>query len=350
MLEQDLSFGLQQQVQQAAIDVAPLKIMGGNTKAFYGGRCDASKVLYITGHSGVIDYEPSELVITARSGTRLVDIIELLANQRQTLGFEPPDFNGKATLGGTLATGFSGPRRPFAGSARDFMLGGKIINGHGEMLSFGGRVMKNVAGFDVSRLMVGALGTLGVILEASLRVIPLPETELTVTYALSEPQALAKMPVLAGQPWPISAMAYDGECLRLRLSGAEQAVRAIIGRIGGDMDELGDIFWQDLREQRLAFFLWSGDLWRISVAPATPALPLPGRWFLDWGGALRWLKTDASADAVHAEAQKAGGYAVCYQGAQNDWFRLDGGLFSLQQNIRKAFDPLKLLNPGRLWP
>lgn len=350
MLEQDLTFGLQQQVMQAAQDAMPLNITGANTKAFYGGRCDASDVLETTGHSGVIDYEPSELVITARAGTRLVDITELLAGQRQTLGFEPPDFNGRATLGGTLATGFSGPRRPFAGSARDYMLGCKIINGHGEVLSFGGRVMKNVAGFDVSRLMVGGLGTLGVILDASLRVVPLPESELTVAYDLSEPQALSKMNGLAGQPWPISAMAYDGERLRLRLSGAEQAVRAAIGRIGGDLDKLGGIFWQDLREQRLAFFLRPGDLWRISVAPALPALPLPGRWLLDWGGALRWLKTDASADAVHTEARKAGGYAVCYQGKESDWFKLDDGLFSLQQNIRNAFDPLKLFNPGRLFP
>ena len=349
MRDQDLSHALQQKIKQAVADAAPLSIRGGNTKTFYGGHCDVMDVLETAGHSGVIAYEPSELVITARAGSRLTEIAEILAAERQVLGFEPPDFGGKATLGGTLACGFSGPRRPFAGSARDFILGCKIINGHGEVLNFGGRVMKNVAGFDISRLMVGALGTLGVILEVSVRVMPMPEAELTVNYALSEQQALCKMNALSGQAWPLSAMAYDGDRLCVRFSGAEAAVRAAIRQLGGDAEPQDEIFWRELREQRLPFFQLPGNLWRISVAPATPPLELSGTGLLDWGGALRWLKTDMPAEAIHTAVEKVGGYALCYRGSERDWFRLDNGLLALQQNIRKAFDPLGLFNPGRLF-
>ncbi|MGY6277423.1 glycolate oxidase subunit GlcE [Methylomonas sp. MgM2] len=348
MPSQDLTQTLQQRIKQAVAETKPLRIVGADSKAFYGGPCDAIELLELSDHCGLIDYEPSELVITARAGTRLSDISETLAGRRQALGFEPPNFAGRATLGGTLACGFSGPRRPFAGSARDFTLGCKIVNGHGDVLNFGGRVMKNVAGFDVPRLMVGALGTLGVILEASLRVVPMPEFESTVVQALSERQALVRMNELSGQPWPLSAMTYDDGRLRLRFSGAETAVRAAIRQVGGDADVRAESYWRDLTEQQLAFFQLPGDLWRISVAPATPALELSGRWLLDWGGALRWLKTDLPSGLIHVAAQKAGAHAVCYQGAKNDWFRLDDGLLALQQHIRKAFDPLALFNPGRL--
>lgn len=349
MRGQDLTLALQQRVKQAVAEAKPLRINGNNTKAFYGGHCDTEDVLAMADHCGVIDYEPSELIITVRAGSRLTDITEILAGQRQMLGFEPPDYAGKATVGGVLASGFSGPRRPFAGSARDFMLGCKIINGHGESLNFGGRVMKNVAGFDVSRLMVGALGTLGVILQASLRVMPMPETELTVTHALPEQKAIDRMNALSGQPWPISAMAYDSKLLYLRFSGADAAVSAAMRQLGGDLDKDGAVFWRDLREQQLAFFQLPGDLWRISVPPSSPPLNLSGHWLLDWGGALRWLKTDLPADAMHIAAKQVGGYAICFRGAKSDWFRLDDGLVTLQQHIRKAFDPMSLFNPGRLF-
>lgn len=350
MHEQDLTAELQQRVRQAIADNHALRIVGGDSKAFYGGHCLAEEKLETSGHRGVVAYEPSESVITARAGSKLTNIAEVLAGQRQMLGFEPPDFAGQATLGGSLACGFSGPRRPFAGSARDFMLGCKIINGHGEVLNFGGRVMKNVAGFDVSRLMVGALGSLGVILEVSLRVMPVPETELTLTYQMTEQQALVRMSALSGQPWPLSAMAYDGDRLWLRLSGAGAAVRTAARQLGGDMVD-GAVFWQDLREQQLPFFQMPGGLWRISVAPATAPLKLSGHWLLDWSGALRWLKTDMPAEAVHSAAQQAGGYAVCFRGGdKSNWFRLAAGMQALQQNIRAAFDPLSIFNPGRLWP
>ncbi|TAK64650.1 glycolate oxidase subunit GlcE [Methylobacter sp.] len=349
MREQDLSEDLQKQVQQAAATGTALRIVGSDSKAFYGGACQATTPLPMAGHRGIIDYEPSELVITARSGTSLNNITSLLAQHRQMLAFEPPGFGEYATLGGTLACGFSGSRRPFVGSARDFMLGCKIINGGGEVLNFGGRVMKNVAGFDVSRLMVGALGSLGVLLEVSLRVLPIPKSELTLAYTLSAGEAVTKMNALSVRPWPLSASAYDGEQLRVRLSGAQAAVQAAARQLGGDTDVQGECFWQDLREQRLTYFQQPGNLWRISVAPASASLSLSGDWFLDWGGALRWLKTEEPAEAIHAATAKVGGYAVCFRGNnKTDWIRLDPALMALQQKIRAAFDPLKLFNPGRL--
>lgn len=349
MRDQDLSEPIRRQVLEAIAARRPLRIVGNDSKAFYGGDCDATARLETAGHCGIIDYEPSELVITARAGTTLDRIASLLAQHKQMLAFEPPSFSGQATLGGSIACGLSGPRRPFAGSVRDFMLGCKIVNGNGELLSFGGRVMKNVAGFDISRLMVGALGSLGVLLDISLRVLPMPEAELTLAYSLPADAALTMMTALAARPWPLSALAYDGQQLRARLSGAETAVRAAARQLGGEMDIHGETFWRELREQQLAFFQQPGDLWRISLAPASPPLALSGACLLDWGGALRWLKTEQSADSVHAAAAQAGGHAVCFRGADKaDWIRLDPALLALQQNIRSAFDPLKLFNPGRL--
>ncbi len=350
MGDRDLSLALQQQVQEAAARGDTLRITCGNSKTFYGGVCTAEHELQMAGHCGVIDYEPSELVITARAGTRLKDVNLLLAKHRQILAFEPPAFGGQASLGGSMACGFSGSRRLFAGAARDFMLGCKIINGRGEILTFGGQVMKNVAGFDVSRLMVGALGSLGVLLELSISVLPGPDTELTLAYPLNASQALSLMNALPAKPWPLSALAYDGELLHVRLSGAEAAVASTARQLGGDIDTRGEEFWLGLREQQLPFFQLPGDLWRISVAPATPQLPISGTWFLDWGGALRWLKTAAPADEIHAQASQAGGYASCFRGGDKaNWIRLDAGLMSLQQKVRAAFDPLKLFNPGRLF-
>ena len=349
MSAQDLSRQLQQEVAQALAERTPLRLQGGNSKAFYGGKEQATRSLELANHSGVLAYEPSELVLTARAGTPLQQIQSLLAAEQQILGFEPPAFGAQATIGGTMACGFSGPRRPFAGSARDFMLGCKILNGHAELLSFGGQVMKNVAGFDVSRLMVGALGSLGVLLEISLRVLPKPEAELTLCYTLAAEAALTQMNALACRPWPLSAQAYSDGVLRVRLSGADSAVHSAARQLGGELDTEGPAFWSALREQELAFFQQSGDLWRLSLAPSTPPLNLPGSWLLDWNGALRWLKTTETADSIHSAAEKVGAYAVCFRGqTKADWFRLAPGLTALQHQLRSAFDPQGLFNPGRL--
>lgn len=343
----DISAELRQRIERAAATRNPLRIAGGNSKAFYSGPAAGAELLEVAGHDGIVGYEPSELVVTVRAGTRLAELEAALAEHGQMLGFEPPHFGAGATIGGTLACGCSGPRRPFAGSARDFMLGCKIVNGLGEELNFGGQVIKNVAGFDVSRLMVGALGSLGLLLQCSLRVLPRPETEATVAFAPAAPAAAIEfMNRLAGRPWPLSALAYAGGRVRARLSGAAAAVSAAVAKFGGDIDADGDAFWQDLREQRLPFFQLPGNLWRITMAPAAPQPDLAGDWLLDWGGAQRWLKTGESAEAVHRACATAGAQASLFRGdAGSDRQRIAPELAALQQRVRQAFDPLGLFAP-----
>jgi glycolate oxidase FAD binding subunit len=350
-MDADLSEALRQAVLDAVDSGTPLGIVGSGSKAFYG-RVSPGTVLETAGHTGILRYEPTELVMTARCGTRLAEIESVLAERGQILPFEPPRFGKNATLGGTLACGFSGPRRPFAGSARDCLLGCRILNGKGEILSFGGEVMKNVAGFDVSRLMVGAMGTLGMLLEVSIKVAPKFERELTVCFERSVDDALNDMNRWCSEPWPLSGLAYDGTRVYVRLSGSKRAVDAVHRKFGGEVCEEGDAFWEDLREQRHEFFSTEGPLWRISLAPATPVLNLPGFWFYDWGGALRWLKTDAPAETVFRAAEAAGGHATLFRGHRDDgriFQPLTGGLKSLHANLKRAFDPMGLFNPGRLY-
>jgi glycolate oxidase FAD binding subunit len=322
-----------------------VEIRGSGSKGFFGGAAKPSAdavPLATTAHRGILSFEPTELVITARGGTPLSEIEAALAEHGQMLAFEPPHFGAGATLGGTLACGFSGPRRAFAGAARDFVLGCRILNGRGEILAFGGQVMKNVAGFDVSRLMVGALGSLGVILEASLKVLPKPDSELTLALEMTEEAAVAAMNRWCGQPWPLSGLAYDGYLVHARLAGAEPAVVAARRAFGGEAVAEGAAFWRDLREQRLPFFRGEGNLWRLSLAPATPPPDLPGARFHDWGGALRWLRTDAPAAAVFRAAGAVGGHATLFRGRSDD-----GRIFqplppvskALHENLRRAFDP-----------
>jgi glycolate oxidase FAD binding subunit len=329
----------------------PLRIVGSGSKGFYG-RSSLGNVLDTAGHAGILRFEPTELVLTARCGTPLSEIETVLAEHGQMLPFEPPHFGERATLGGSVACGLSGPRRPFAGSARDCILGCRILNGKGEILSFGGEVMKNVAGFDISRLMVGAMGTLGVILEATLKVLPKPERELTVCFEQSMEEALNAMNQWCAEPWPLSGLAYDGSRIYARLSGSGRAIDAVYRKFGGDVLEDGNAFWLDLREQRHEFFHSDGNLWRISLAPATPALDLPGTWFYDWGGALRWLKTEAPSETVFRAAQAAGGHATLFRGHSDDgriFQPLPNGLSALHANLKRAFDPKGLFNPGRFY-
>jgi len=342
---------LQQTVQTAARNRAALKIVAGGSKSFYG-RQGQGEILDLSGHQGVINYHPSELVITARSGTRLAGIQQTLAENGQMLAFEPPSFGVSATLGGTIACGFSGCRRPFVGAARDFVLGCKIINGQGEVLSFGGEVMKNVAGYDVSRLMVGAMGTLGVLLEISLKLLPIPQQEITCAFQLRKTEAMNKMLKLALQSLPLSAMSYDGERLTVRLSGSESAVQAAVKKTGGEQLLNGKQYWHDLKEQQLDFFQSDKPLWRISVSPATPELPLAGDCYVDWGGALRWLKTNAPAEKIFACAAETNGHATLFRTAdRNDHIfqPLTGKLQTLNHNLKKAFDPQGIFNPYRMY-
>ncbi|WP_221047712.1 glycolate oxidase subunit GlcE [Methylogaea oryzae] len=348
--QQDISAELQAAVEQAYRHHRPLAILGSGSKAFLG-RPLAGEALPVAGHRGILHYEPSELVLTARAGTPLAEIEAALAQHGQMLAFEPPHHGPGATLGGTVACGLSGPRRPYSGSVRDFVLGVKILNGKGEILRFGGEVMKNVAGYDVSRLMAGAHGTLGVLLEISLKVLPQPEAETTLRLSMSATEAIAAMNRHAAGPLPFSAMACDHGVLHLRLSGAAEAVAAACRQLEGETMDNG--FWENLREQRLNFFQSPGDLWRLSLAPATPPLDLPGLWLYDWGGAQRWLKTDAPHATVFAAAAAAGGHATLFrpQAPADQVFQpLPESLMALHRRLQLAFDPVGVLNPGRIYP
>lgn len=344
--DNDISQQLSDAVKTAMQKHIRLAITGGGSKRFYTGKPDGEP-LDVSGHRGIVSYEPTELVVTARAGTPLAEIEAALSEKGQMLGFEPPHFGATATLGGTIACGFSGPRRPYAGSARDFVLGTKIINGKGEILKFGGEVMKNVAGYDVSRLMVGALGTLGVLLEISLKVLPKPTRETTLSFEMPADKAIATMNAWAGLPLPLSAACHTGDTLYIRLSGTEPGVRAARAKLGGAVVERGDEFWRKLREHELGHFQDTVPLWRLSVPPATPPLNLPGKWLIDWGGAQRWLKSDEPAGEIHHTAETAGGYATYFRGTSNQTMPAAptaSVLTRLRQNIRQAFDPLGLFN------
>ena len=334
----------------AAAAGTPLRPLGGDTKRGLGRPVDAEP-LSLAGHAGIVEYEPTELVVTARAGTPLAELETALAERGQMLGFEPPHLGSGATLGGTVACGLSGPRRPYAGSARDFLLGVRMLNGRGELLRFGGQVIKNVAGYDLSRLMAGAQGTLGVLLEVSLRVLPVPAHEVTLVQELDADAALSAVNRWAGQPLPISAACHDGERLRVRLSGTEAGVRAAVTQLGGAVDGDGAAFWQALRERTLGFFAGDAPLWRLSLAPAATQPDLPGSWLIDWGGAQRWLRSDAPVETVRAAAAAAGGHATRLAPADDDgpFQPLPAATFALHRRLKAALDPHAILNPGRLY-
>ena len=345
-------------LQQAIVDAvrrkAPLCIRGGGSKDFYGG-APSGEILDTRGLAGIVSYEPTELVITARGGTPLAELESALAAQRQCLPFEPPHFGRDATLGGCIAAGLSGPRRASAGALRDYVLGTKVIDGRGRVLSFGGQVMKNVAGYDVSRLFAGSLGTLGVIAEASIKVLPLPAAEVTLQLEMPEDKALEAFNRWAALPMPISATAWQDGAASVRLSGTALALAAAAERIGGQriVREAADAHWAALREHGAAFFQGPEPLWRIALPSASAPLALPGRQLIEWGGSLRWLKSDADARALREAAERAGGHATLFRGGDRS-----GGVFAplgavamrLHRELKSAFDPAGILNPGRLYP
>jgi glycolate oxidase FAD binding subunit len=338
-----------EQVRKALEARTPLAIHGGNTKAFYGGPSNGT-VLDLSGHQGVVDYDPGELVVTCRAGSKLEEIRALLSENGQHLPFEPPAFGDAATIGGTVACGFSGPRRPWAGSLRDYLLGVKIINGRGDVLRFGGQVMKNVAGYDVSRLMAGAMGTLGVLLEVSFKVLPQPARELTLSFACEQEEAIRRIAGWSAKPLPLSAASWRDNYLMVRLSGAASETEKAGDAMKPDVlsEETGH--WQRLREQQDGFFTADGPTWRISVPAATPPLELKGSCLLDWGGAQRWYTGSEPADRIRAVAKAAGGYATLFRGeADAPRFQpLSPAMAQLHHRVRQAFDPHGLFNPGRM--
>lgn len=347
MTDFDASQQLLQQVNAALENATPLRIQGGNSKAFLG-REVAGEVLDTRPHSGIVSYEPSELVITARAGTPLSELCAVLDAAGQMLPCEPPTFED-ATVGGMVAAGLSGPRRPWAGSVRDFVLGTRLITGLGKHLHFGGQVMKNVAGYDLSRLLTGSFGCLGLLTEVSLKVLPTPRMCSSIALEMSGVQALARLREWGRQPLPISAASHDGKLLRLRLEGGEGSVAAAHERLGGEL--IDPAYWQDLNEQRLEFFSDGLPLWRLSLPQASGMLELPGQQLIDWGGAQRWLKSAADGCTIQALAAAAGGHASCYSHGLHDspFQPLPPALLHYQRQLKARLDPHGLFNPGRMY-
>jgi glycolate oxidase FAD binding subunit len=440
---QEIVEQFREQVRAASAARAPLRIRGGGTKDWYG-QAPSGSVLDTRAYAGVVDYEPTELVITVRCGTLLSEVEALLAQHRQMLAFEPPRFGSASTIGGVVACGLSGPRRASAGAVRDFVLGAQLMDGRGELLNFGGQVMKNVAGYDVSRLLCGSLGTLGLITEVSLKVLPVPFREETIRFEMDEITALSRINAWAGQPLPVSATCWRDGVLSVRLSGADAAVRAALLKLGGEQVGDGAGFWTALRDQTHSFFSAQaaqiaaagtsagdyathgaaagtgtgqhaargdvagavdagaggramhggaagagteehatygvaagggagvgaearGALWRLSVPSTASAIILRGEQLIEWGGAQRWLRTpagaDASADAaaIRRTVAAAGGHATLYRlggGGGRGQEAGDGApvfhplapaVARIHERLKAGFDPSGIFNPGRMY-
>lgn len=341
---------LQDQVQQAIDENIGLIIQGGNSKSFYGNAIQG-ETLSLQGHSGILDYDPAELVITARSGTPLKEIEQTLVDNNQMLAFEPPSFGDNATIGGTIACGFSGARRPYTGAARDFMLGCKLINGKAEVLKFGGQVMKNVAGYDVSRLMTGALGTLGVLLEVSLKVLPIAEKEITLRKEYKVDDAISIMNQLAAQAIPLSAAVYYDGHLYLRLSGTRAAVDSAAKTLGGETISDNTSFWSSINNHQHRFYKSNKPLWRVSTAATSPLLGIEEDVLLDWGGAQRWLFSDSDAKTLRKLVEEQDGHATCFRNADTTeiFHPLAGKLKQLHLNLKAAFDPHGIFNYQKMY-
>jgi glycolate oxidase FAD binding subunit len=341
---------LVERVRHAATSKTPLRIRGGGSKDFYGATL-RGEALDTSGYTGIVEYEPTELILTARAGTPLDDLEAALAASKQMLAFEPPHFGPGGTFGGCIAAGMSGPRRAYAGSARDFVLGVRMLNGEGEDLRFGGQVMKNVAGYDLSRLMTGSFGTLGLILEISVKVLPRPEIERTLRFQMSETQAIDSMNRWAAQPLPLSATCFVDGTLNVRLSGAGSGVDAAQRKLGGEVLAGDTDFWRSIRDQSHPFFRRAHPLWRFSVKSSSPALDF-GPTLIEWGGALRWVSANIDAARAHDTATRYGGHASLFRATDkpDGIQRLSPELLSLHKKLKLALDPHGIFGPGRLHP
>ena len=343
-----------ERVQAAARDARPVRIRGGGSKDWYGGRPDG-EILDTRACAGIVDYEPTELVITARCGTPLAEIEAALAERGQMLAFEPPHFGAGATFGGAVASGLSGPRRAHGGALRDFVLGATLLDGRGELLRFGGRVMKNVAGYDVARLLAGSLGTLGLLLEISVKVLPRAVSETTLRFELAETDAIRTLNEWAGKPLPLSGSCWHEGVLSLRLSGARAAVEDARRRLGGETVPDCARFWESLREQRHAFFAGDQALWRLSLPSTAGAVALDGAGLIEWGGAQRWLRAPGDAQSaarIRAAATAAGGHATLFRGGDKEvgvFQPLAPALARIHAGLKAGFDPAGIFNPGRMY-
>ena len=341
---------------------AQLCIRGGGTKEFYG-EAPRGEVLDTRILNGTSSYEPTELVVTTRCGTSLTALEAMLEAQGQCLPFEPPHFGEGSTVGGMVAAGLSGPSRASAGSVRDHVLGATLLNGKGEVVTFGGQVMKNVAGYDVSRLLAGSMGTLGVILEVSLKVLPIALATATLRFQLDQVAALDQINLWGARPLPLNASAWWDGTLLVRLRGALAAVQSAIATMGGEVIEpaLASPFWEGLRHHTDEYFTkaqaavatGSVTLWRVSLPPTARPLILPGEQLIEWHGAQRWLCTSASAAKVREAALRAGGHATLFMAqhkAGGAFAPLKAPLDRIHRDLKTAFDPAGVFNPGRLYP
>lgn len=341
---------LQQHIKTAAERHEPLRIIGSGSKDFYAESL-AGTPFDVSDYAGIIKYEPEELVVTARCGTALAELEAALAERRQMLAFEAPHFGTGTTLGGAVAAGFSGPGRAHYGALRDFVLGTRVIDGLGNVLKFGGQVMKNVAGFDVSRLMTGSFGTLGMIAEVSLKVMPLPPFRATVQLETSEQDFITMANRWAGKPLPITATYFHSGVARVRLAGPESSVKAAQNVIGGETVSEDAAFWAALRDHLLEFFQHDVPLWRVSV-PATSASLLLGDSIIEWGGALRWIKSAETVAMIRGVVNKIGGSATLFRNGATERPRLAPiapAVLRLHERLKQSFDPHGIFNPDRLW-
>nr|WP_295082748.1 glycolate oxidase subunit GlcE [uncultured Roseateles sp.] len=355
---------IQEHIRSAAAEHAPVQLLGSGSKSFYGEVPQGLplRIGDFASLRGISSYEPSELVVTVKAGTPLAELEQVLAEQNQQLAFEPPRFGGQGTVGGMVACGLSGPARASMGALREHVLGLTLLNGQAEALNFGGTVMKNVAGYDVSRLIAGSMGILGVILEVSLKVLPLPVAEATLRFEQSQAHALNQLNRWGGLPLPINASAWWDGALLLRLSGAQAAVDAARQSLGGELiaPELAKPFWQGLRDQSDEFFQAAqravqggAALWRLSVPQTAPALDkLHGEQLLEWGGAQRWLTTAMPAAQVREAAAQVGGHASLFRATDKSagvFAPLSPPLLRIHRELKKSFDPQGIFNPGRLY-
>jgi glycolate oxidase FAD binding subunit len=349
----DLTNDLISQVREAIEAKESLAISAGATKAFMGRQIKTDRTIDVSGHTGIVSYQPVELVMTARAGTTLSEIESALAENNQMLACEPPRFDGKATLGGTLAANVSGPGRPWYGSIRDHVLGVTLINGKAEQLRFGGQVMKNVAGYDLSRLQAGAMGGLGLMTEISLKVLPKPATTRTLKFTMDQAEAIQRMNAMSGQPKPITAAYWSIGELHVRLAGAASAVDATAKSWGGEevAPEVALSIWSDLQDQKSAIFN-ADKVWRFSVKSSADVLPLEGDSLVNWGGAERWYSGDHSFDRMVELAQSAGGQVSLYRGGDRTeevLHPINPSIQGLQQRIKASVDPQGVFNPGRAY-
>ncbi len=371
LFSNDISENLRQQVENAFNDKTPLCITAGNSKAFYGNKVNAQEI-NILEHKGITEYQPSELVVTVRSGTLLSELEAELKANKQMLAFEPPQHSANTTIGGAIASGLSGPRRAACGAARDFVLGATIINGKAEKLRFGGQVMKNVAGYDASRLMVGAQGSLGILLDISIKVLPINETEVSLQFTTDLNTAIKHMQQWLMQGLPITASCHLNNVLTLRLSSTHSAVKKSLSEINAlfNTTEINNDFWLAIKNQTHEFFFAEDltenldsnkNVWRCSHQPHTELYGDSGNrlsgnqpsdnQLVEWNGALRWIK---SAKDLYSEAEKHNGHATLYPINKNlqttDIFHpLQPASVKIHQRLKHAFDPENILNPGRLY-